>query len=91
MRRTYRVTGEHAVDGHQPGTTFASDLPEKTEARWIRQGRIAIVTSPEAPARSATRQDWDAYARTVGLDPDGFTNKDDLIAAISGDNDEGSD
>ena len=32
------------------------------------------------PAKSASREDWDEYARSQGVDPDEFSNKDDLVA-----------
>lgn len=35
------------------------------------------------PATSATRAEWDEYARSQGVDPDQFSSKDDLIAALS--------
>lgn len=37
----------------------------------------------EAPAKSASREDWDAYATAQGLDPAEFSNKDDLIKAVT--------
>lgn len=36
----------------------------------------------EAPAKSATRQEWDDYARTQGVDPGEYSSKDDLIDAL---------
>lgn len=38
---TYRVTGEHAVFGHQPGETFQRDIPAEQEARLIERGAIS--------------------------------------------------
>jgi hypothetical protein len=35
------------------------------------------------PAQSATRAEWDDFAREQGLDPDEFSSKEDLIAALS--------
>jgi hypothetical protein len=37
----------------------------------------------DAPATSATRAEWDDYARSKGVDPEQFSSKDDLIAALS--------
>jgi hypothetical protein len=36
----------------------------------------------DRPAASATRADWDEYAESLGLDPEEYGNKDDLIAAV---------
>lgn len=33
-----------------------------------------------APAKSASREEWDAYAESQGVDPSEFSNKDDLAA-----------
>jgi hypothetical protein len=35
------------------------------------------------PSASATRAEWDEYARSKGVDPDEFSSKEDLIAALS--------
>jgi hypothetical protein len=37
----------------------------------------------DAPATSATRAEWDDYARSKGVDPEQFSSKDELIAALS--------
>ncbi len=34
-----------------------------------------------APAKSATRSEWDIYADELGLDPEEYGTKEDLIAA----------
>lgn len=34
------------------------------------------------PTHSATRGEWDDYARSIGLDPDAYANKDELVAAV---------
>lgn len=36
----------------------------------------------DRPAKSASREDWNAYAETLGLDPDDYSSKDDLIDAV---------
>jgi hypothetical protein len=36
----------------------------------------------EAPAASATRAEWDAYARGKGVDPDQYDSKDELREAL---------
>jgi hypothetical protein len=35
------------------------------------------------PATSATRAEWDEYARSKDVDPDEYSSKEDLIAALS--------
>lgn len=42
----------------------------------------------EAPAKSATREEWDGYAESLGVDPEQFSSKDDLIEAIEAKDDE---
>ena len=37
----------------------------------------------EMPAKTATRAEWDDYARSKGVDPDLFGSKDELIAELS--------
>lgn len=37
---TYKVSGEHAVKGHQPGEVFTDDIPATQEARLIARGAI---------------------------------------------------
>lgn len=34
----------------------------------------------DAPAKSASREEWDAYAEAHGVNPSEFSNKDDLAA-----------
>ena len=34
----------------------------------------------DRPAQSATRAEWDEYARSKGVDPEEFSSKDDLMA-----------
>lgn len=36
----------------------------------------------ELPAKSAKREEWDAAAETVGIDPSLYGNKDDLVQAV---------
>lgn len=36
----------------------------------------------ERPAASASRADWDEYAQSLDIDPEEYSNKDDLIAAV---------
>lgn len=34
------------------------------------------------PNKNASREAWDAYAESLGLDPDDFSSKDSLIDAV---------
>jgi hypothetical protein len=43
-----------------------------------------VMTASGAPAQSATRADWDAYAESQGLDPSAYATKEDVIAAVEG-------
>lgn len=38
----------------------------------------------ERPAKGASREDWDAYAESIDLDPSEFSSKQDLIDAVDG-------
>jgi hypothetical protein len=36
----------------------------------------------DRPNKSASREEWDEYARSKGVNPDDFSTKDDLIDAL---------
>lgn len=36
----------------------------------------------ERPAKNASREDWNAYAESLGLAPEDYSSKDDVIAAV---------
>ena len=59
--------GEHLLDG---GTA--------TEA--VEEYDEAVVM--EYPGDNATRDELNTYAEYIGLDPDEYSNKSDLVAAI---------
>jgi hypothetical protein len=59
-----------------PGWTILSD-----DEAWLAQAVVALGTEG-APAASATRSEWDAYAESVGVDPSEYGSKDELIAAV---------
>jgi hypothetical protein len=46
-KQTYRVTGNTAYRGHQPGETFDADLTDDEKRRAIDRGSIAAVSSPK--------------------------------------------
>lgn len=74
-------------------------LPEYVQGEQLKQlldqGMVARLDSPaaaaaaasDAPAKSASRGDWEDYAVATGMsreDAEAFSNKDELIAAVSG-------
>jgi hypothetical protein len=42
----------------------------------------APADGSERPAKSASREDWDQYAESIGVDPEKFSSKQDLIDAV---------
>lgn len=40
------------------------------------------ASADDAPAKSATREDWDAYAASIGLDPSAYSSKEELQDAV---------
>lgn len=42
-KKTYRVTGVHAVFGTPPGSTFQADLPADQETRLVERGSVTRV------------------------------------------------
>ena len=55
---------------------YGADATAATEAA---EGEEA-AEDDDRPAPSATRAEWDDYARSQGVDPDEFSSKDDLMA-----------
>ena len=53
------------------GTEVSAETAEDPEA-----------DQPKRPAKQAGREKWDAYAQALGLDPENYSSKDDLIAAV---------
>lgn len=39
----YEVVGNHAVGGHDPGTTFSADLSAEQHDQLIDGGHLAVV------------------------------------------------
>ena len=54
---------------------YGADATAATEAA---EGEAAEDNGK--PSASATRAEWDDYARSQGVDPDEFSSKDDLMA-----------
>lgn len=77
------VAGAGAPTGapeYQPEKAQGGEMVDSDEA-LTEDGQTAWVN--EAPAASATRAEWDDYARSRGVDPDAYGSKDELQAALS--------
>jgi len=46
-KHEYTVVGNHAVDGHEPGSTFSSDMSDVQAQQLIDGGHLAAGTSPK--------------------------------------------
>lgn len=80
------LIGEEPVDTRPPnplGPTSGS-VEEADGAGLEEEGDADADQGDELgrPAKSASRGDWDDYARSLGLDPDDYPSKDDLIQAV---------
>ena len=46
-KHEYTVVGNHAVDGHEPGSTFSSDMSDDDAQRLIDGGHLAGGNRPQ--------------------------------------------
>jgi len=46
-RNEYTVVGNHAVDGHEPGSTFSSDMSDEQAQQLIDGGHLTAGKRPE--------------------------------------------
>tara|TARA_Y100001951_G_scaffold65816_1_gene52872 strand:+ start:545 stop:703 length:159 start_codon:yes stop_codon:yes gene_type:complete len=46
-KHEYTVVGNHAVDGHEPGSTFSSDMSDEDAQRLIDGGHLAGGNRPQ--------------------------------------------
>ncbi len=46
-KHEYTVVGNHAVAGHEPGTTFSSDMSDEDAQRLIDGGHLAAGNRPQ--------------------------------------------
>ena len=46
-RIEYTVVGNHAVDGHEPGSTFSSDMDAEQAQQLIDGGHLTAGKRPE--------------------------------------------
>jgi len=44
----YEVVGNHAVHGHEPGSTFSADLSAEQHKQLIDGGHLAVSNHKEA-------------------------------------------
>jgi hypothetical protein len=86
---TLKAAQERADEIEEAGVIMADDVPASDEVPGT--GDAVAGDSGEdgddaddAPPHSASREEWDAYAQSKGLDPEEFGNKEDLIAAVEG-------
>lgn len=66
------------------GEDYGKDVGVSSEVTGLsEEGGSESEEDDGRPANSATRAEWDEYARSQGVDPDQYGSKDDLIAALS--------
>lgn len=70
-----RVGGQWVQMGGDSNTAVMDQEPETVE-QSNGDGEMS------KPWKTATRAEWDDYARSQGLDPDEFKSKEDLIKAV---------
>ena len=58
---------------------LAAEKPAPPHSPEAASSGASDESEDGAPAKSASREEWDEYAREQGVDPDEFSNKDDLI------------
>ena len=46
-KHEYTVVGNHAVDSHEPGSTFSSDMSDEDAQRLIDGGHLAGGNRPQ--------------------------------------------
>lgn len=59
-----------------------SESVEEADGAGLDDDEDDVEPSDEPPAKSATRGEWDEYAASIGIDPEQYSSKDDLIAAV---------
>jgi hypothetical protein len=62
------------------GEDYGKDVQVASEGADAKEGESENGDEDDRPAQSATRAEWDEYARSKGVDPDQFSSKDDLMA-----------
>lgn len=62
------------------GEDYGKDVAVSSEATASAEGESENGEEDDRPAQSATRAEWDEYARSKGVDPEQFSSKDELMA-----------
>lgn len=74
---------ERADKIEEVGVIRGDDVPASDEVPGTGDAVAGDTgSSDEAPAHSATREEWNAYAESKGLDPEEYGNKEELIEAV---------
>jgi hypothetical protein len=68
---------------HDLPDDYGKDAIEEEGAVTGPKAKRGAADDDDRPAQSATRAEWDDYARAQGVDPDEFSSKEDLIEALS--------
>lgn len=78
--KTYTIPDHvnHRILEHYPGETFTADIPEAQEARLIARGQIKVAGG----LSQLSRDELDAVAVQLHIDPSDHPNKPSLIDAI---------
>lgn len=70
-----------------PGVNNAGDevlptniLAGSSEDTWTENA--GPIDPDAAPAKSASREEWDTYARSIGVNPDDYSSKEELQSAV---------
>lgn len=80
QRRFFASVG-YAVDDGEDTDAEAEDVPEADVEPDDHDGHTVAIP-PERPTARASREDWDVYAASIGLDLTGLSTKDDVRAAV---------
>jgi len=84
------IVGPPAYGSPDPETAAGALVAVEDHPLELADDYGADVVMPEAPAKkdgppakSASREEWDEFARSQGVDPEEFSSKDDLIDFLS--------
>lgn len=69
---------EPVDDEPEEGEVENPKAPEEGDT----SGEESKPDKPNRPPHAANRKAWDAYAKSVGVDPERFKSKEELIAAL---------
>lgn len=78
-----------AYDGDDPTLAALQEKADAVAERGFAAAELGEVVVEEVaaedkpPAKSATRDEWDEYALSRGVDPDNYSTKEELIEALT--------